>query len=431
MTTEEQLRRAMRAEAERVEIEPRAWTAVQARVRRHRARRTIGASVLTAAALVAAVVGVGSLLADGDDRRVHTVGPGPSAGSTTTVPPAETEGTFPGIWPFTSQRAVDDYLADSGVGMFLDGEATALEFAREYLGMPDPVTTHGFVVLDDATGEVEVLPRRRTPMTTTIKVHRFGGAHGAYSVVDVNADNIEVDRPESGQQVGTTIVLTGRSTAFEANVTVEVRQDGQLPGEHLGRSFVMGGANGEMGPFAGDITIAPPTAAAGAVILATESAEDGIVQEATVRRVRFAERQDAAGLLRFSVFFHRDEELVEVGRESGRTVGVLRAAMEALFRGPMPDEDGGRLSSPFSAATADLLAGVNLRPDGTAVVDLADTVPNASSSTGSARLLEELDATAFQFSTVERIEYRLHGDCDAFWAWLQYGDCRLVERPAR
>jgi hypothetical protein len=87
--------------------------------------------------------------------------------------------------------------------------------------------------------------------------------------------------------VGTTITVGGTSTAFEANVTVEVREDGQAEGENLGRSFVMGGANGEMGPFAGDVTIESPTAAAGAVVLTTESAEDGSVQEATVVRVVF------------------------------------------------------------------------------------------------------------------------------------------------
>jgi hypothetical protein len=70
-------------------------------------------------------------------------------------------------------------------------------------------------------------------------------------------------------------------------VTVEVRQDGQAAGENLGESFVMGGANGEFGPFAGDITIEPPTAAAGAVVFTTLSAEDGSVQEATVVRVAF------------------------------------------------------------------------------------------------------------------------------------------------
>jgi hypothetical protein len=427
MTVEDRLRQAMRAESEGVDVDPEAWSKVQAGVRRHRVRRTVGASVLSVAALFAVVVGVVSLLADGDGEQVivpadsSTSTTEPEPGTTTTLPPSDDEAAFPGLWPFTSQDAVDAYMTDPGVGMFFDAEATALEFAREYLGMLDPVATSTF---EGWSGTIDVSPKPGAPMTTSVEVTKRR-ADGPYFVTGATTANILVDRPEPMQVVGQTIQLTGTSTAFEANVIVEVRQDGQPRGEHLGQSFVMGGANGEMGPFAGNITIDAPTAAAGAVIFTTESAEDGSLQEATVVRVVFA---DAANDdVEFSVFFHRDEELVEIRREAPRSTGVLRLALESLFRGP-DDDEGDDLSSFFSEETAELLAGVNLRADGTAVVDLADTVANASSSTGSKLFLEALDATVFQFSTVERIEYRLRGSCDDFWEWLQLGDCRLVDR---
>ena len=104
--------------------------------------------------------------------------------------------------------------------------------------------------------------------------------------LDVAAIRVDVPRPMA--TVGGTVVVAGTSTAFEATVEVEVRQDGQGPGEALGQGFVMGGSNGEMGPFRGEVAIDPPASAAGAVLLTTSSAEDGTVQQATVVRVVFA-----------------------------------------------------------------------------------------------------------------------------------------------
>jgi spore germination protein GerM len=186
----------------------------------------------------------------------------------------------------------------------------------------------------------------------------------------------------------------------------------------------MGGANGEMGAFAGEVPIDEPSTSTGAVVLSTSSAEDGALQEATVVPVRF-ERADA---VTYSVFFHRDEELVEVRRNGPKTSGVLRQALEALVAGPRPG-DGDGLSSLFSAETADVLAGVSIR-DGTAIVDLAYAVNGSSTAAGGAMFLDELDATIFQFPTVERIEYRLEGSCEAFWENMQVGSsCPLRERP--
>lgn len=64
--------------------------------------------------------------------------------------------------------------------------------------------------------------------------------------------------------------------------------------------------------------------------------------------------------------------------------------------------------------------------DGHAVIDLGDlrpVIPSASSSAGSALLLAQLDATVFQFRTVQTAEYRIQGSCGVFNEWLQYGGC--------
>jgi len=417
---EQRLRDALHGEVDDVHPDvERAW----ANVRRRSTRRRPRPALFAAAALVLAV-GLGAFVLDrDDDGTVDLVpaGEGDPVATTTTVRAEEPE--MAAFWPFDSMDEVDAYVADPGVGMFFDPEATALEFAREYLAMPDPVAVDGFHHAEGQSGWVDVRSKPSSAMVTTVWVHRYGGEDGAYAVYFAETDNIDVNREHLAGPQGTTIDLAGQSTAFEAHVDVEVRD---LDGTVLGRTFVMGGANGDVAPFSGEITIEPPSSEVAVVVFSTSSAEDGTVQEATVVPIR-VDPQVAAATTSFSVFFHRGEELVEVTRTVPRTTGVLRAALAALVAGPTQAEIDSGLGSLFSAETADVLAGVNLR-DGTAVVDFAEVVNNASTAAGSVAFLASLDATIFQFATVERIEYRLQGSCDGFWSWLQRGGCVVVER---
>jgi spore germination protein GerM len=111
-----------------------------------------------------------------------------------------------------------------------------------------------------------------------------------------------------------------------------------------------------------------------------------------------------------------------------RTTGVLRATLEQLVAGPNEAERAAGQSSFFSAETADILAGVTITDDGTAVVDLREPVDGASTSSGQLAFRGALNRTVLQFPTVERVEYRLDGSCDAFWSWQQVGTCQLVTR---
>jgi putative hemolysin len=112
-----------------------------------------------------------------------------------------------------------------------------------------------------------------------------------------------------------------------------------------------------------------------------------------------------------------------VARPRTSTVeGVLADAMTQLLAGPTDDEIAEGLGSWFSADTAGMLRAIEI-DEGVARIsfaaDLRTTIPNASSSCGSAGLLAQLDATATQFSTVDRAIYSLDGDVDAFYEWLQ------------
>jgi peptidoglycan LD-endopeptidase LytH len=106
---------------------------------------------------------------------------------------------------------------------------------------------------------------------------------------------------------------------------------------------------------------------------------------------------------------------------------MLTAALASLLNGSSRDTD-----SWFSVRTAHALFSATVDEDGHATVDFRDLnllIPNASSSAGSASLLEQLNSTVFRFPAIQSIEYQLDGSCHRFWTWLQYS-CHTVMRDS-
>lgn len=112
---------------------------------------------------------------------------------------------------------------------------------------------------------------------------------------------------------------------------------------------------------------------------------------------------------------------------------ALRNVLVELMRGPSDAERAAGANSWFSDTTADALQSVDVDAAGHATVAFADLrrmIPNASSSAGSAMLLDELKAAVFSVPAIQSVEYRIDGSCTAFWEWLQIGGCRRVTRGA-
>jgi hypothetical protein len=133
------------------------------------------------------------------------------------------------------------------------------------------------------------------------------------------------------------------------------------------------------------------------------------------------------------VVFTRDEAPFPVRRPVRPDSPRLAAALQWLLQGPTAEEREAGVESWFSPATAGALLGVTLDAEGHAIVDFRDLpelIPSASSSTGSALLLSELEGTVFAVDGVGSVEFRVGGSCDRFWNWLQY-ECRTLERPRR
>lgn len=136
------------------------------------------------------------------------------------------------------------------------------------------------------------------------------------------------------------------------------------------------------------------------------------------------------GEVTVQVVFSCDEQPVGTWRAVPvETADTLGFALAALLRGPTATERRAGLDSFFSTDTEGMLYRAIVR-DGVAHIDLRDfsaIIPNASSSAGSAQLLDQLAGTIFQFDTIREAEITFDGDCAAFWNWIQR-DCQRLTR---
>lgn len=217
-----------------------------------------------------------TLAACGDDDEVTTATTTTSPTTeapTTTVAPTTTAGfdRTTAVWPGPGEP-----------GKATPAEA-AVGFGRDYLGMYKPEVVGEFRQGDLRSGEIDIEVEGNGP-TTTVLVRQLDGTR--WWVIGAGAELIQVDEPTGLQTITSPVHVAGRSTAFEAQVGVHVRQDGDA--EPIGTGFVMGGSMGDLAPFAGDITFATPTEEYGEVVLFEGDASGrGEVTSASVIRVRF------------------------------------------------------------------------------------------------------------------------------------------------
>jgi hypothetical protein len=201
---------------------------------------------------------------------------------------------------------------------------------------------------------------------------------------------------------------------FEGTVIVEVR-DGS--GAILTTmSTTADGSGPELARFAVQVAFSPPVGR-GAIVVKSDTGIEG-TPEATVVPVTFG-AGGAQPTMEVTVFLvDQEQDFVPVTRQVRRTAGVLRAALEQLLLGATPEDEARGLGSPFDDH-ADLLRGVTISEDGTAIVDLDPDfglrIDNSSTSAVSYAILGSLDRTVFQFPSVVRVAYRFGGECGTFY----------------
>jgi len=224
-------------------------------------------SVVTTLALLIIVGAVGFVVGQRWNAPVTT--PTTSTSTTTTV--ASNVQPTSAIWPFASTST-----------RFGDPSLAAQTFATDYLGFTNPIVG-AFQRGDARSGEIEV--RADASGTATTVLLRQLTTSDSWWVIGAVSSQLDITVPSALAHVTSPVMLRGRSTAFEAVVNVEVRQDGTLL--PLARTTVHGGSMGVMGPFSASVMFAAPTAIGGAVVLRVFSAKDGHVVDASALRVSF------------------------------------------------------------------------------------------------------------------------------------------------
>jgi hypothetical protein len=203
--------------------------------------------------------------------------------------------SFAGIWPFATKAELDAYAAGAD-RTYRDPVATARDFAAKYVGMDNPVDFRSRSI-GPGMVEVPIGPRYsegHTPLanpqaTFGVVVRQLGAqdASGPWTVVEATALDISLSTPKALDKVASPVRLTGQAHAFEGTVNVQVREDGMVAGQALGRGVVTGGGDVKR-PYSGDVAFRSPTKVAGAIVLTELSAADGQgILQATVVKVRF------------------------------------------------------------------------------------------------------------------------------------------------
>ena len=195
-----------------------------------------------------------------------------STASTSTTPPTSAA-TDTAVWPFVTDST-----------RYSDPVQAAQGFAVKYLGFVNPVVG-AFMQGDSRSGEVVIRPSSTGP-ETTVMIRKLAPDE-TWWVLGAATANLQLQSPKWNASIASPVTLSGQSTAFEATVNVQIRQDGTLT--PLASTMVMGGSMGQMGPFSKAVSFSKPTAKRGAIILKTLSAKDGNIAEATVLRIQFTD----------------------------------------------------------------------------------------------------------------------------------------------
>lgn len=234
-------------------------------------RRGVFIGLAVAAALIV-IVGAVVLLRD-DGTQSVTVVPAASPSSSSAVPStsnATTSTTAPRASFFYASPHV--WPLESSSTTFATPQDAARSFAVDYLGMTNARVGEATTV-DSPPGlpamTVDVFPNARSTARTAVSVVQSGPT--GWVVIGANADEIVVDDPRPGGAIESPLSVSGRGTAFEGQLGLEVRSVGSA--NVVATGTAMTGSNGEIGPFS--TTIDPPATDQPLVLIVFEADASG------------------------------------------------------------------------------------------------------------------------------------------------------------
>lgn len=202
---------------------------------------------------------------------------------TTTTAPAQAQAQAPlnyvGIYPFSNS-----VQADAASEAWEDPVFTAQKFLTDYVGFTRLIMGE-FHQGDSRSGEVYAATRQNG-FVTTVFVRKIGQGDN-WTVIGASTDNIKLTSPSTLQTISSPLHIEGQSIAFEGNVLIEIRQDGQYHKDGELGFAPLTGHGSEVGPLIGDVPFVTSNTPSGAVLAYTDSAEDGHIQEVTAIKVTF------------------------------------------------------------------------------------------------------------------------------------------------
>jgi hypothetical protein len=119
---------------------------------------------------------------------------------------------------------------------------------------------------------------------------------------------------------------------------------------------------------------------------------------------------------------------VWVYRAIPKTDLVLTATLREMVKGVDTDEVALGFRSPFPEGAEGSSLGTSIS-DGTAYLEFSAAVfpEGVDTPEGAQIFLSTLNANVFKFDTIQAVEYRLGGSCDAFWQQLG-SNCQTITR---
>ena len=407
MNMEDRLRTALHDVADGTEVDPASFDRIERRtVVARRRRRAVGGGL----ALVAVVaLAAGLPLALQDDGEPVQVGPASDTRETTTTTTDESRTTDPDDAPTLANHGFV-WPGPGDAGRFDDPILAATAFVDEYLGMVnavvEPTGEDTFTARPGIEGGGTFPPEGPRTFVHTAVVN------GRAVVTGAESPNVKVEAPARVAEISSPVRVSGSArNLYEANVIADVRAEGVLE-PLVTTATTAAGSGPELAAFSVDLSFEAPGVRRGAIVVRSDSGIEG-TPEATVVPVRFGPAA-ANDTTEVTVYLQDPQgDFVPVTRQVPRTTGVLRASLEQQLLGAYPGEQARGLTSPFSE-DGQLLRGVTITEDRTAVVDLDPGIVDELAGADGAAVLASLDRTVFHFPTVTWVRYSVGGECRSF-----------------
>ncbi len=226
--------------------------------------------------------------------------------------------------------------------------------------------------------------------------------------------NITLEQPTEGAEIGLPLVISGQARVFENNLNYRLKDS---DGTVLAQGFTTSNAPdvGLFGPYRVEVSYPQPKGTTGTVEVFSHSAKDGAEINLSKVSVTFAQVEST----KVKVFYPNGikdpqaldcEKVYSLERRVAKTTAVGQAALEDLLRGPQTqDVNNGYFSAINPGVTLQKLTIEN----GVAKADFSELLDvNVAGSCRVAMIRSQIEKTLKQFPTVKSVVISINGESE-------------------